>query len=259
VRASSSNPEAGLSGFVLPDVSSDFEAPTLDQLEAEYWSTLDDRERKILVATRKGKEYLKLGQLDDALSNFDVADDLGDGERYLWQRGVTLFYLERYEDAFDDLLDNADLFEERYGDPASEERLLAAAAAKIGRLDDRVDEALTFKDGLPKESRVVLRLATDVFRGDADPAALAKATARDDANDPMRRNLLAHFYAGLYFDAFRRDPQRAAAHMALADNRANRETDRNNDITCHLPKLHIAKRKWHPVDDDALQRAALFQ
>lgn len=247
--------------FVVPDKATweeeEWTPPTLAQLEEEYWEGLDETEREILVKTRAGKAYLKMGQLDDAMTCFDTVRDLSHGSKYLWQRGLTLFYLERYGEAADDLGQNAELYETKFHEPATEERLLwAAALAKAGSKED----VLTWSSDLPRENRIVFRLAVDMFRGDADPVVLKRATAEDDAFDPMRRNMMAHYYTGLYWDAIKNDPHRAAAHMLRAKICASLDKNAADDIMCSIPNIHLNIRGWDPndVDDDAIQRANNF-
>ena len=249
------------------------EFPSLDELEQEYWSSLDEIDRKILTKTRAGQTYLRLGQVSDALACFDDVRQLErktDRERYLWARGVALFYLERYDEATEDLEKNAMLYEDKFGEPATEERVLAAAAATLASRDKKNDDTLESRisslltwdeDLLAKETRIVLRLVTDVFRGTAEPKVLAKMAADEDTFDPMRRNLFSHFYVGLFWDAMKNDPDRAKAHMTLALRRANVERPSNVDLLCVLPKLYLEKRGWDPasIDPDHLQRAENFE
>ena len=150
--------------------SADDGGQSLEGLESEYWNSLSSTEKTILAKSRAGGEYLKLGQLEDALACYDVAQDLSGNDRYEWHRGLALFYLGREGDAAADLLANAARFEARFDEPATEERIFAAAAAmrSAPAAPPRVAESPL------RESRPVLRAARDLFfAGGGDAPTMA--------------------------------------------------------------------------------------
>ena len=287
--------------------SADDGGQSLEGLESEYWNSLSSTEKTILAKSRAGGEYLKLGQLEDALACYDVAQDLSGNDRYEWHRGLALFYLGREGDAAADLLANAARFEARFDEPATEERIFAAAAAmrSAPAAPPRVAESPL------RESRPVLRAARDLFFAGAGEAPTLAWTAKElqaacrarglkvsgkkadlvlrlaegapttepgldeeaartkafdalrglctDRNgDPLRRKLFAHFYAGLFHEA-ENDRDRAAAHLAVAAQRA--ETDPTGDLTAVLPKIHADARGWTLADVSGadLKRALAFE
>jgi tetratricopeptide (TPR) repeat protein len=222
---------------------------SLEELEADYWSSLDDVERQIQGASRSGAAFLRQGDLEGALEQFDRAQQLSKNSRYEWHRGICLYYLDRFDDARVDFVENAQRYEERFFEPASEERLFAQACALRG-----VKGADFAAASELRETRPVLRACAALFGGDANAAkTLRELCDRTDSVDALRRRLLGHFYAGLYHDALH-DSERAKAHLALA------VVDDDQDFTARLPRLHAFVRGWSldDVPQDALRKAAAF-
>ena len=224
---------------------------SLEELEADT-GVLDDVERQIQGASRSGAAFLRQGDLEGALEQFDRAQQLSKNSRYEWHRGICLYYLDRFDDARVDFVENALRYEERFFEPASEERLFAQACALRGVKGDDFAAASELR-----ETRPVLRACAALFGGDVNAAkTLRELCDRTDSVDALRRRLLGHFYAGLYHDALN-DAERARAHLALAvDNVAVDD----QDFTARLPRLHASVRGWSlgDVAPDALRQAAAF-
>ena len=225
---------------------------SLEELEADYWSSLDDVERQIQGASRSGAAFLRQGDLEGALEQFDRAQQLSKNKRYEWYRGICLYYLDRFDDARVDFVENAQRYEERFSEPASEERLFAQACALRGAKGDEFAAASELR-----ETRPVLRACAALFGGDVNAAkTLRELCDRTDSVDALRRRLLCHFYAGLYHDALN-DAERARAHLALAAERVSVD---DQDFTARLPRLHASVRNWSldDVSDEAKRAAAAF-
>ena len=225
---------------------------SLEELEADYWSSLDDVERQIQGASRSGAAFLRQGDLEGALEQFDRAQQLSKNSRYEWHRGICLYYLDRFDDARVDFVENAQRYEERFSEPASEERLFAQACALRGVKGDEFAAASELR-----ETRPVLRACAALFGGDNNAAkTLRDLCDRTDSVDALRRRLLCHFYAGLYHDALN-DAERARAHLALAAERVSVD---DQDFTARLPRLHASVRNWSldDVSDEAKRAAAAF-
>ena len=133
---------------------------SLEELEADYWSSLDDVERQIQGASRSGAAFLRQGDLEGALEQFDRAQQLSKNSRYEWHRGICLYYLDRFDDARLDFVENALRYEERFFEPASEERLFAQACALRGVKGDDFAAASELR-----ETRPVLRACAALFGG----------------------------------------------------------------------------------------------
>ena len=160
--------------------------------------------------------------------------------------------MDRFDDARVDFVENALRYEERFFEPASEERLFAQACALRGVKGDAFAATSELR-----ETRPVLRACAALFGGDVNAAkTLRELCDRTDSVDALRRRLLGHFYAGLYHDALH-DAERAKAHLALAAERVALD---DQDFTARLPRLHASVRGWS-LDDvapDALRQAAAF-
>lgn len=226
------------------------EIQSLEALEADYWGSLNDVERQIQGASKSAEAFLRQGQLEDALEQFNKAQELSQHKRYEWHRGVCLYYLDQLADAQSDFVANAQRYEGRFGEPASEERLFARACALRGETTEAFAAASEVR-----ETRPVLRACAQLFDGDEG----ALATLRDlcvnaDTKDAMRRRLFGHFYVGLYHDA-KGDAEKAKAHLALATSKVSDE-----DFTTRLPHLHATVRGWSldDVPPEALASAARF-
>ena len=225
---------------------------SLEELEADYWSSLDDVERQIQGASRSGAAFLRQGDLEGALEQFDRAQQLSKNKRYEWHRGICLYYLDRFDDARVDFVENASRYEERFFEPASEERLFAQACALRGAKGDDFAAASELRETRPciKSLRRVVRRRRECgenFKGALRPNRFRRRAAR---------RLLGHFYAGLYHDALN-DAERARAHLALA---AERVAVDDQDFTARLPRLHASVRGWSldDVSDEAKRAAAAF-
>ena len=190
--------------------------------------------------------------LEGALEQFDRAQQLSKNKRYEWHRGISLYYLDRFDEARVDFVENACRYEERFSEPASEERLFAQACALRGAKGDEFAAASELR-----ETRPVLRACAALYGGDLNAAkTLRELCDRTDSVDALRRRLLGHFYAGLYHDALN-DAERARAHLALA---AERVAVDDQDFTARLPRLHASVRGWSldDVSDEAKRAAAAF-
>lgn len=223
----------------------DSDFPTLAQLEQQYWESLNATERKIEARNSAGLEYLRLGQLQDAVDAFDEVKELSYGQRYAWQRGIALYYLDRFDEALSDFTESISKYERRFEEVATEERIMGAAAARLA------GKALELPTDL-KETRPIFRILLDIFEG-GSPTEFKKIVRND--RDQMQRILYSHYYTGIYWES-RGDPVRANAHITLADRRAKLQTE--TDLILSLPELHLKLRAWHPPSDDDLNRASLF-
>ncbi|KAJ1458352.1 hypothetical protein M885DRAFT_513491 [Pelagophyceae sp. CCMP2097] len=231
----------------------------LRQLEAEALAQMSAKEKEIMRKTNTAMMYLRMGQFEDALVSFDAARALAGPAAYLWQRGIALFYLGRYGEAAADFDGNADIFEEKFEQLASEERVLAACARRKAG-----DETALVLNPELEETRPVLSVVNAVFSGSAamtDVGRLVINANEEDRKPGMRRRLHGHFYAALYFESVCGDDSRARAHMVLANERALAEQAKwESDVTLVLPSLHLKARGWEmgQVSETELERARAF-
>jgi tetratricopeptide (TPR) repeat protein len=96
-------------------------------LEREYWDSLSTEETKLARSMAAGMQFFISKDLDSALREWDNVLQM-DPDHYIFQRGLALFCSQRYEDAFLQFQKDAELFETKYADSATEERIWAAAS-----------------------------------------------------------------------------------------------------------------------------------
>ena len=222
-------------------------------------------------------------RLEDANEAFEQAYQLKP-HSYCWQAGVVKFYLGDYERAAEWFVRNANYYEMKFGQVASEERiwrdacelkLLHSVVSKSKRhlgldppmiaMDERDEETG------PKETRKVIRIAGELFAASVDrdlsAMALARAKLRSicgeydaDSKDQGKKlldlkmwRLSAWFYLGLHYDVTgdeegAKDCMKMALRQCIGGN--------GNDIIQALPMLHMARRDW--FDDDTFDEDVGF-
>ncbi|CAM9841339.1 unnamed protein product, partial [Phaeothamnion confervicola] len=164
---------------------------------------------------------------------------------YLWQRGVALYYLGRHAAAAIEFLRSAAAFEARFDEPATDERVWAAAALLRAGADDP-----------PAAAAAALPVPCDAAAAAAVVAATLAAAGADadrggDGGDPTARDItgrrfFGHFYLALWHEAHGRDGDaRDALAAAVATGfPAPPGGERGDDVWLHLPRLHARLRGW---------------
>lgn len=198
-------------------------------------------------------------------------------DAYLWQAGIARFYLDDVESAANIFAKNAAIYENKFGGPASEERIWRHAcelkllsslekkeredessrqkiASRLTPIPDRTDDP----DSLFAETRKVIRIAGDLFsasvNNDQNGVILARAKLRsiggnfDDLAklDIKKWKLSAWFYLGLHYDSIGEvDESKECMKMAM-----RKCSSGNGDNIIHvLPLMHMSRRDWFDEDD----------
>ena len=143
------------------------------------------------------------GRLEQSADAFDqVAELLPDLAPRLWQRGIALYYVGRYEDC------RAQFESHRTVNPNDVEN-----AAWHFLCVARADSSETARNALlpvGPDGRAPMREIYDLFRGTRTPAAVLEA-----AGEEPRALFYAHLYLGLYFEALG-SADRALEHITAA-------------------------------------------
>ncbi len=147
------------------------------------------------------------GRLEASAAGFDrVAELLPDSAPQLWQRGIALYYVGRYEDC------RTQFESHRTVNPDDVENA-AWHFLCVARLEspERARQAL-----LPvgPDGRAPMTEIYEMFRGELDPAAVLAA-----AGDRPRAQFYAHLYIGLYAEALGRDEAARQSITAAAAER----------------------------------------
>lgn len=243
--------------------------------EQEYLKQLSNVEKEIFYRTEQGLELLKSLKLEEAEKEFDKVFELRPNA-YLWQAGIVKYYLGRMEEAGEMFARSARLYESKFGQPASEERIwrdacelkLLNALSKRGRkeLEEKgeIQSLITripdFKsdDILCTETRKPIKLSRDLFGAsifsDTSNEILARAKLRSlcgkkETTTPDRKmwKLNAWFYLGLHYDALG-DLEESKNCMKMALKLCP-SSGKSDDIIHTLPMLHMSVRDWFDDSD----------
>jgi hypothetical protein len=158
--------------------ASDYEL-NVKATEEEWFRQASDIEQKVYRLTEAGIKALKMFDLDSASSKFDEVFKLRPSA-YLWQAGIVKYYLNELEEAARIFSESASIFESRYGEPASEERIWrnACELKLFNSLDKRerqrieesgginlpnIPEREETEDILQLERRKAIKIAHDMF------------------------------------------------------------------------------------------------
>mmetsp|Transcript_40699 Transcript_40699/g.59796 ORF Transcript_40699/g.59796 Transcript_40699/m.59796 type:complete len:427 (-) Transcript_40699:109-1389(-) len=247
--------------------------------EKDFFALASDVEREVNLQTDKGLRCLKLLQLEQAREAFDRVYELKP-RAYLWQMGVVLFYLNDVYAAAECFAKNAEIYENKFFESASEERIWRDACelkllSKLSKRDIRKRseaEGLYSKSLSPeipplaeaevgKEMRKVVRIARDLFdasvSGDNYRVILSRAKLRAICSgpsgkmnrmDPKKWKLNSWYYLGLHYDALGEvEESKKCMKNALKFSGGGN----SDDITDCLPLIHMARRDW--FDDDEME------
>ena len=147
------------------------------------------------------------GQIDAAADGFDqVAELLPQQAPHLWQRGIALYYAERYADCIEQFESH------RTVNPNDVENAVWHYLCVARAESPAAAEAALLPVG--PDSRVPMREVYQMFSGDLTPADVEAA-----AGDSLSGRFYAHLYLGLYFEALGRADEALEQIEMAADDR----------------------------------------
>jgi len=249
--------------------------------EQEFLRQASNVEQEVFLMTSEGKKMLNSLRLQEADKAFDCVLELKPNA-YLWQAGIVKFYLGKIEEAGDIFVRNALLYESKFGQPGSEERIWRHAcelkllfgmsiserkALKSNKNSDKLIPTIPeFKsdDIFAKETRQVVKITRDLFESSVEgnfpneilsnAYLLSFAQGGISTQDRKLRKLTAWYYLGLYNDVTGNvDESRKCMKMAL---KLCPSSGKSDDIVHTLPLLHMSARDWFDdsgFDDDPLE------
>ncbi|KAF3454557.1 hypothetical protein FNV43_RR05005 [Rhamnella rubrinervis] len=146
--------------------------------------------REAVTAIRRGMLLFRQGDVSGSVAEFDKAIELDPRQKaYLWQRGLSLYYLDRFEEGAEqfrlDVAQNPNDTEESIWCFLCEAQLYG------------VDEARQRFLEVGRDPRPVMRDAYDMFKDGGDPEKLAAQFSSGRENDYFYASL----YAGLYYES----------------------------------------------------------
>ncbi|KAL2469125.1 uncharacterized protein Fot_50701 [Forsythia ovata] len=160
--------------------------------------------REAVLAIRRGMLLFRQGDVLGSLVEFDKAIELDPRQKaYLWQRGLSLYYLDRFEEGAEqfrlDVAQNPNDTEESIWCFLCEAKLYGVDVARRQFLE------------VGRDPRPVMREAYNMFKDGGDPEKLVTAFSSGREHEYFYASL----YAGLYYEA-RNEPDAAKVHLIAA-------------------------------------------
>ncbi|XP_062210152.1 uncharacterized protein LOC133911756 isoform X4 [Phragmites australis] len=142
------------------------------------------------LAVRRGMQLFRQGDVAGSLTEFDSAIEMDPRQKqYLWQRGLSLYYLDRFEEGAEqfrlDVAANPNDTEESIWCFLCEAQLYGVEEARKQFLEVGLD------------SRPVMREAYALFKDGGDPEKLVSDFSSGSGGDVFYSSL----YAGLYYES----------------------------------------------------------
>lgn len=186
--------------------------------------------REAVQAIRRGMLLFRKGDVKGSLAEFDKAIALDPRQKaYLWQRGLSLYYLDRFEEGAEqfriDVAQNPNDTEESIWCFLCEARLYG------------VDEARKRFLEVGTDPRPVMRQAYQMIKDGGDPDKLVDTFSNSRDNEYF----YACLYAGLYYEALG-ESDAAKNHIVRACQSPYGQ--RSDDYMASLAKVHCLCRNW---------------
>lgn len=181
---------------------------------------------------RAGMLKFRQNDVEGSLEDFDAALAAAPSIRpQLWQRGLSLYYLSRYEDGAkqfrDDVAFNPNDTEESIWAFLCEAQMMGPAKAR----------QIFLQVGL--DPRPVMRAAVRCFQEGSDPAAILAAAAGDSRGG--HDSFYANLYVGLWQEA---EGDAESARQAITRAVATPYAQMSGDYMASLARVHCLRRGW---------------
>ncbi|KAJ7973312.1 Tetratricopeptide repeat (TPR)-like superfamily protein [Quillaja saponaria] len=197
------------------------------------WDALtggNNNSREAVLAIRRGMLLFREGDVSGSLVEFDKAIELDPRQKaYLWQRGLSLYYLDRFEEGAEqfrlDVAQNPNDTEESMWCFLCEAQLYG------------VDEARSRFLEVGRDPRPVMRGAYNLFKDGGDPEKLVAEFTSGRENDYFYASL----YAGLYYESEKKVDASKLHILAASQSQYGQRSD---DYMAALAKVHCLSRNW---------------
>ncbi|AES61427.1 putative 43kDa postsynaptic protein [Medicago truncatula] len=218
-----SNPSNLSRRLFLPSVSGIWDAIT--------GGSGNNNTNEALLAIRRGMSLFRQGEVLGSVVEFDKAIQLDPRQKaYLWQRGLSLYYLDRFEEGAEqfrlDVAQNPNDTEESIWCFLCEAQLYG------------VDEARKRYLEVGRDPRPVMRETYNMFKDGGDPEKLVGAFSNSRESDYFYASL----YAGLYYES-QNESDAAKVHIVAACKSLYGQ--RSDDYMASLSKVHCLCRNWN--------------
>ncbi|MBZ8180882.1 tetratricopeptide repeat protein [Oscillatoria salina] len=180
------------------------------------------------VYIRRGMEYFKLAKIQEAIEDFDRAENLDPSiTPYLWQRGLAYYYVNRFADGakqFEiDLKVNSNDVEETVWRYLCLARLKGVSEAQNCLLEVKYDR------------RLVMRSVYKFYAGQCTEDAVLMAGKKQGTSGIF----YSYLYLGLYYEVAG-DEERARAYIVKAV-----DDYKINDFMWNVAWVHRTLRDWN--------------
>ncbi|KAL8208895.1 hypothetical protein R6Q57_008307 [Mikania cordata] len=208
--------------------------PKLSTSVSGIWDAItggvSDSSRQALIAIRRGMILFRQGDVVGSVAEFDHAIQLDPRQKaYLWQRGLSLYYLDRFEEGAEqfriDVAHNPNDTEESIWCFLCEAQLYGSAEARKRFLE------------VGRDPRTVMREAYNMFKYGGDPEKLVDMFSKGHESECFYASL----YAGLYYES-QNEADKAKVHM-VASCKSSYGL-RSDDYMASLAKVHCICRNW---------------
>ncbi|KAG2500873.1 hypothetical protein HYH03_001634 [Edaphochlamys debaryana] len=185
--------------------------------------------------TRSGMEKFRRNEVEASVVDFDgVIAAAPSMKPYMWQRGLSLYYLERYADGAEqfrvDVAVNPNDTEESIWTFLCEAQMVGAEQARKQFLQ------------VGRDPRPVMRAAYECFRTGAQPEAILAQVSDKGGHDSFYGNL----YVGLWHESH---GQPAEAQAAITKAVRTPYARLSGDYMASLARVHCLRRGW-PIDGE---------
>ncbi|RLN23763.1 hypothetical protein C2845_PM07G09350 [Panicum miliaceum] len=182
------------------------------------------------LAVRRGMQLFRQGDVAGSMAEFDKAIEMDPRQKqYLWQRGLSLYYLDRFEEGAEqfrlDIAANPNDTEESIWCFLCEAQLYGIEEARKQFLEVGLD------------SRPVMREAYALFKNGGDPEKLVANFSSGTDGEVFYSSL----YAGLYYES-QKDAEKAKSHIVAACK--SPYGSRSGDYMASLAFVHCRCRNW---------------
>eukprot|EP00238_Polyblepharides_amylifera_P011627 CAMPEP_0196582770 /NCGR_PEP_ID=MMETSP1081-20130531/40581_1 /TAXON_ID=36882 /ORGANISM="Pyramimonas amylifera, Strain CCMP720" /LENGTH=178 /DNA_ID=CAMNT_0041903445 /DNA_START=260 /DNA_END=796 /DNA_ORIENTATION=- len=171
------------------------------------------------------------GDVVGSIEDFDAVLDLSPSQKpYLWQRGLSLYYAQRFEDGAAQFRDDVAV------NPNDTEEAIWAYLCEAQMFGPQEAQQRFLQVG--RDSRPVMRAAYEVFSGRADLAELDRAADLDTGGSDR---FYSSLYTALWYEAHG-DAKEAEVNM----NRAVKTpyAKKSGDYMAALARVHCQRRGW---------------
>ncbi|KAJ7558066.1 hypothetical protein O6H91_04G023600 [Diphasiastrum complanatum] len=185
---------------------------------------------KAMECISRGMQLFSQGDVEGSLVEFDKALELDPNQRpYLWQRGLTLYYLDRFEEGANQFRDDVSI------NPNDAEEAIWCFLCEAQLYG--VDEARKRFLEVGSDRRFVMRKVFELFHHGGDPE---KILGQFDDNGGQL-TFYSSLYTGLYFEA---EQNADAAKAAITAAARSFYGSRSTDYMALVAKAHCARRGW---------------